>query len=83
MNYIFMYSNLFQILASSAKNLIIIDFGMAIAFPTIVIPVLRGLQADRNPEEFLFLSDEQVSWYGKLNHVKQHLLLNRLLIVDA
>lgn len=33
-----------QILASSAKNLLLLDLGMAVSFPTIVIPALRGLK---------------------------------------
>lgn len=33
-----------QVLASSAKNLLLFDLGLAIAFPTIVIPALRGLK---------------------------------------
>lgn len=56
-----------QILASSAKNLLLIDLGLAIAFPTIVIPALRGLQNEKNPDEFLEFSAVQASWYGRLN----------------
>lgn len=33
-----------QVLASSAKNLLLLDLGLAVAFPTIVIPALRGLK---------------------------------------
>lgn len=44
--------------------MIMIGIGLAAAFPTVVIPVLRGLQNDRNPAEFLFLSDVEASWYG-------------------
>jgi hypothetical protein len=33
-----------QVLASSAKNLLLLDLGMAVSFPTIVIPALRGLK---------------------------------------
>lgn len=54
-----------QFLACLAKNLLLFDLGLAVSFPTIVIPVLRGLQADRNPDEFLAFTDEQSSWYGE------------------
>jgi hypothetical protein len=33
-----------QILASTAKNLLLLDLGMAVSFPTIVIPALSGLK---------------------------------------
>lgn len=53
-----------QVLASSAKNFLLLDLGMSIAFPTIVIPALRGLK-NRDENEFLWLSDVQASWFGK------------------
>jgi hypothetical protein len=37
-----------QVLASSAKNLLLFDLGLAVAFPTIVIPALRGLKEHDN-----------------------------------
>lgn len=54
-----------QILASSAKNLLLIDIGLAIAFPTIVIPALRGLQPDKYPHESIQFTAEQATWYGE------------------
>lgn len=53
-----------QILASTAKNLLLLDLGMAVAFPTIVIPALKGLKAHDN-NDFLTLTDAQASWFGK------------------
>ena len=41
-----------QVLASTAKNLLLFDLGLAVAFPTIVIPALRGLK-DHDKDEFL------------------------------
>lgn len=35
------------------------------AFPTIVIPALRGLNNENNPNEFLHLTAVQASWLGK------------------
>lgn len=54
-----------QVLASSAKNFLLLDLGMSVAFPTIVIPALRGLK-NRDEAEFLYLTDVQASWFGKL-----------------
>lgn len=48
-----------------AKNLLLFDLGMAIGFPTIVIPVLRGLQSDRNPDEVIHMTAEESTWVGK------------------
>ena len=53
-----------QILASTAKNFLLLDLGMAVAFPTIVIPALRGLKnVDMN--ETLSFSNTQASWFGE------------------
>lgn len=68
----FRLNAIIQILASTAKNMLLIDIGLAIAFPTIVIPVLRGLQADRSGgTETLHFTAEQASWYGSLGFVGQ------------
>lgn len=53
-----------QILASTAKNLLLLDLGMAVSFPTIVIPALRGLKAHDNGD-FLSFTDSQASWFGE------------------
>lgn len=53
-----------QILASTAKNFLLLDLGMAVAFPTIVIPALRGLK-NRANDEFLNFTPVQASWFGE------------------
>lgn len=53
-----------QILASTAKNLLLLDLGMAVSFPTIVIPALRGLKA-HDSGDFLSFTDSQASWFGE------------------
>ncbi len=58
-------------MASSAKNLLLLDLGLAVAFPTIVIPALRGLQNEKNPNEFLEFSAVQASWYGSMGYICQ------------
>uniref|UniRef100_A0AAG5D5T8 Major facilitator superfamily (MFS) profile domain-containing protein n=1 Tax=Anopheles atroparvus TaxID=41427 RepID=A0AAG5D5T8_ANOAO len=59
-----------QILASTAKNFLLLDLGMAVAFPTIVIPALRGIK-NRAPDEFLHFSPQQASWFGSIAYICQ------------
>ncbi|XP_058822151.1 facilitated trehalose transporter Tret1-like [Topomyia yanbarensis] len=59
-----------QILASTAKNFLLLDLGMAVAFPTIVIPALRGLK-NRAPDEFLYFTPAQASWFGSVAYICQ------------
>ncbi|XP_055542460.1 facilitated trehalose transporter Tret1-like [Wyeomyia smithii] len=59
-----------QILASTAKNFLLFDLGMAVAFPTIVIPALRGLK-NRAPDEFLYFTPAQASWFGSVAYICQ------------
>lgn len=54
-----------QILASTAKNFLLFDLGLAVAFPTIVIPALRGTIENLDNPETLFFTEEQASWFGK------------------
>lgn len=56
----------FQVLASTVKNFLLLDLGLSIAFPTIVIPALTGLNVENNPNEFLHLLAYQASWLGLL-----------------
>lgn len=55
-----------QIIASTGKNLLIIDVGLMFAMPTIVIPALRGLQPERYPDETLSLSASQATWFASM-----------------
>jgi len=59
-----------QILASAAKNMLILDLGMAISFPTIAIPALRGTK-NRDPDEFLVFDDHQASWFASIAYICQ------------
>uniref|UniRef100_A0A182R125 Major facilitator superfamily (MFS) profile domain-containing protein n=1 Tax=Anopheles farauti TaxID=69004 RepID=A0A182R125_9DIPT len=59
-----------QILASTAKNFLLLDLGMAVAFPTIVIPALRGIK-NRAPDEFLHFSPQEASWFGSIAYICQ------------
>lgn len=54
-----------KIIASSVKNLIIVDFGLSIAYSTILIPALTGLNSAHNPDETLSITPDQATWLGK------------------
>lgn len=60
-----------QILACSAKNLLMVDLGLALGFSTIAIPVLLGLQSDRYPNETMHFTAEEASWFGSLAFMTQ------------
>lgn len=53
-----------QFLAGNAKNLLIWNIGLVLAFPTIVIPALTGLSKQLNPDETLQITGVQASWLG-------------------
>lgn len=53
-----------QVLASSAKNLLIFNFGLSMTFPTILIPALSGLNVSLNPNEKLRISMDESTWIG-------------------
>lgn len=44
--------------------MISITIGLAINFPTILIPALTGLNVENNPNETIQLTDSEVSWIG-------------------
>lgn len=57
-----------QVLASCAKNMLLLDIGMTLAFPTVVIAALLGSKEHpREPDEYGLTFDEwQASWFGSL-----------------
>jgi SP family facilitated glucose transporter-like MFS transporter 8 len=59
---------MFQILATSAKNILLLGYGMTLGFPTIVIPSLQphhGNVTDLREKDALSLTEEQISWFSK------------------
>jgi SP family facilitated glucose transporter-like MFS transporter 8 len=59
---------MFQILANSAKNVLLLGYGMTLGFPTIVIPSLQpqlGNVTDLREKDTLSLTEEQISWFSK------------------
>lgn len=56
-----------QVLATSAKNILLLGYGMTLGFPTIVIPSLQphnGNVTDSRDKDTLTLSEEQISWFS-------------------
>lgn len=51
-----------KVLATLAKNLIIFNLGEFIAFPSIVLPSLAGLNAELNPDETVHATGAEISW---------------------
>ncbi|RZF38049.1 hypothetical protein LSTR_LSTR006448 [Laodelphax striatellus] len=58
-----------QILASTAKNMILLDLGMTIAFPTIVIPALLNNHSDHGMK----FTVTEASWFGSIAFICQPL----------
>lgn len=61
----------FQILASTIKNFLLLDLGLSVAFPTIVIPALTGHGNSYNADEYLRLSPSDASWFGSIAYICQ------------
>jgi len=62
------FSIMLQVLATSAKNILLLGYGMTLGFPTIVIPSLLphdGNMTDSREKDTLTLSEEQISWFSK------------------
>lgn len=53
-----------QLIASTIKNFLIFDLGLALGFPTIVIPSLTGITKNADSPETIYFSHEQASWFG-------------------
>lgn len=45
--------------------MLIMDIGLTIAIPAVVIPALTGLNKANNPNEFLHMTPVEASWLGK------------------
>jgi SP family facilitated glucose transporter-like MFS transporter 8 len=55
-------------LATSAKNILLLGYGMTLGFPTIVIPSLQphfNNVTDLREKDILSLTEEQISWFSK------------------
>lgn len=54
-----------QVLATTIKNIHLIDLGLIMAMPGIVIPALSGIQNEHNRDEFLTITSTQSSWMSE------------------
>lgn len=67
LNSIIIYiKKVFKILASTTKNLLVLNAGFALGLITVLIPALSGLNPVANPDEPLRITNEQASWIGIL-----------------
>lgn len=48
-----------------AKNLLMFDLGLSASYSAIAIPALTGKDPTNNADEFLRITESQVSWLGK------------------
>lgn len=60
-----------QIIATMVKNLLLLDLGLSMAFPTIIIPALMGLNPENNPNERMSLTPMEASWLGSVAFIFQ------------
>lgn len=67
--------HLAKFLASTAKNFLLLDLGMTVAFPTIVIPALTS-DKFRYPDESLKLTNVQASWFGNWIMYKENITIS-------
>lgn len=58
-----------QILASLAKNVIMLDLGASYSLSIIAIPALRGIDATNNADEVLRITEEQASLLGANSNI--------------
>lgn len=54
-----------QVIAGMAKNALMFQLGLAASYSAIAIPALTGKDPLKNPNEFLRITDDQVSWLGE------------------
>lgn len=59
-----------QILACLAKSLILLDIGLALGFPTVLISALTSSQ-DTQLDDQLHLDHGQASWFASLIYISQ------------
>uniref|UniRef100_A0A336M0F0 CSON014627 protein n=1 Tax=Culicoides sonorensis TaxID=179676 RepID=A0A336M0F0_CULSO len=59
-----------QVFASAAQNLLILDLAMAMNFPTIAIPPLRGIR-NREDDEVITFTEVHSSWFASMAFICQ------------
>lgn len=58
------FSSSYQFLACAAKNLLIFNLGLTLAFATVAIPALRRYETIINHNEYLHFTPYEASWLG-------------------
>lgn len=47
-------------------TLLLLDIGVSVSYPTVLISALTGLNNETNPDETLRMTAVQTSWMGKI-----------------
>lgn len=47
-----------------------LDIGVSVSYPTVVISALTGLNNETNPNELLRMTAVEASWMGKLKQIQ-------------
>uniref|UniRef100_A0A336LS95 CSON014628 protein n=1 Tax=Culicoides sonorensis TaxID=179676 RepID=A0A336LS95_CULSO len=59
-----------QVCASAAQNLLILNLGIAMNYPTIAIPPLKGTR-NREDDEVITFTEVHASWFGSMAYICQ------------
>lgn len=54
-----------QTIATVVTTALLLDIGLSVSYPTVLISALTGLNNETNPNEFLRMSAVEASWMGK------------------
>lgn len=55
-----------QIVVSFVATLLLLDIGLSISYPAVLISALTGLNTESNPDETLRMTDVESSWMGTI-----------------
>ncbi|XP_031621657.1 facilitated trehalose transporter Tret1-like [Contarinia nasturtii] len=58
-----------QIIVSLVTTLLLFDLGVSIAYPTVLISALTGLNNKTNPNELLRMTAVEASWMGSISYL--------------
>lgn len=52
---------------SFVTTLLLLDIGVSVSYPTVVISALTGLNNESNPNELLHMNAAETSWMGEMD----------------
>lgn len=55
-----------KVLATIPQYLMSLNFGLVLAFPSIVVPSVLGNSKSLNPDEILHMTLDETTWLGKI-----------------